>query len=309
MNIITLTLNPAFDVHCTAEIFAAGHENIAKIISRDAGGKGINISRALINNGVESTAFAVLGDENGREFCDMLTADGLSVNFVTLPGRIRENITVHTKNAAETRLSFTGFSADDSVITKIEEKLESCLVCGDILTVTGRITDGVSVESVKKMILALKEKGVKIVIDSRSFSLDDIIECAPFLIKPNEEEISEYLKRDVTEFADIVSQAEKLNKAGIENVMVSLGKKGALLVCRDGVFTALPPEIRAVSTVGAGDSSIAGFIAAFSNGNDFCECLATAVSFGTAACLENGTRPPTAENIEKIRKSVITKRI
>ena len=113
MKIITITLNPAFDVHCSAEHFEACHENLATITEREAGGKGVNISRALTMNGVDNLALLAVGDANGADFCRELDKDGMTYEAIELKGRIRENITIHTKDAPETRLSFTGFATDE----------------------------------------------------------------------------------------------------------------------------------------------------------------------------------------------------
>ena len=108
MNIITVTLNPAFDMHCYTEDFQPFHENLAKITACEAGGKGINISRALTVNGVDNVALAVVGEENEEAFIKSLRADKMDVRSIRWSGRIRENITLHTNNAPETRISFSG---------------------------------------------------------------------------------------------------------------------------------------------------------------------------------------------------------
>ena len=100
--IITLTLNPAFDVHATLENFKAGHENLAEKVTRDVGGKGINISRALTANGIENRALVVLGDENAADFCEGLGREKLNFTEITVSGRIRENITIHPASGDET---------------------------------------------------------------------------------------------------------------------------------------------------------------------------------------------------------------
>lgn len=123
MNIYTLTLNPAFDVHAHAEAFALHRESVAAVLSRDAGGKGVNISRALRALGTENEAFVVLGKENGAEFSAALHADGIRYTPFWTEGRIRENITLHVPNEKETRLSFRGFAADDGVLDEIEKAL------------------------------------------------------------------------------------------------------------------------------------------------------------------------------------------
>jgi 1-phosphofructokinase family hexose kinase len=309
MKIITLTLNPAFDVHCSADSFEACHENLATITEREAGGKGVNISRALSMNGVDNLALLAVGDENGAEFCAELDKDSMTYETIELKGRIRENITIHTKNAPETRLSFTGFSTDESLLAKFEEKLIPMLEAGDLVTFTGRVPSGISMAAVKKFLEAIKQKGSRVVVDSRSFETEDLIETKPWLIKPNEEEIAVYLGREINSFESVIDGARELHASGIENVMISLGAKGALLVCDDGVFVAHPPKINAISTIGAGDSSIGGFLAAAAAGKDYAEMLKTAVSYGSAACMSAGTRPPVASDVAEVYSKVTVEKI
>lgn len=108
MQILTLTLNPAFDIHCGVKAFIPERENYMRSFRRHIGGKGVNISRALHENGVESTAFVVLGRQNSADFERELSACGIRYVPVYVNGRIRENITIHPEDAAETRISFEG---------------------------------------------------------------------------------------------------------------------------------------------------------------------------------------------------------
>ena len=309
MKIITLTLNPAFDIHCYVPNFAPYHENLAKITEHEAGGKGVNISRALTFNGVDNTALVVLGNENGDSFRKKLDLDNMKYLPIEVEGRIRENITLHTDNADETRISFEGFSCDGGLLKKTLEALGEEELSEAYVTFTGRVPSGISMPEVKDFLKELKSKGAKIVIDSRSFSLDDLLDAAPWLIKPNQEEISSYLGREIEGFEDALSAARELNEKGIDNVMISLGSQGALLVCKEGAFVATPPVIDARSTIGAGDSSIGGFLAAAVKGEGAELRLRRAVSYGTAACMTEGTRPPMKDDVEKIYLSVEVKRI
>lgn len=307
--IITLTLNPAFDIHCYIEDFKPYHENLAKVTDRDASGKGVNISRALNGTNVENLAFLVFGDENRESFEQGLAADRINYRSVTVPGRIRENITVHTNGADETRISFAGFSADASLLALVEKELAAEIDSNTVVTFTGRAPDGIDIADIKKFLRGLEAKGARIVVDSKSFGIQDIIEVKPWLIKPNQEEISEYLCRPIDTFEQCVEAARELYNCGIANVMISLGEKGALLVCGDGAFVARAPSINAISTIGAGDSSIAGFLAAAKDGEGAAGCLCRAVSYGSAACMTEGTRPPRAEDIEALLKNVRSERL
>jgi len=300
MKIITLTLNPAFDIHCNVPNFAPYHENLAYITSNDAGGKRINISRALAANGVDNLAFVLLGDENGESFEKALKHDAIHYCKLTVKGKIRENITCHTDGVPETRISFAGFNIDETLLAKVSEILLPETDSDTVITFTGRVPAGLSMDSVKAFLRSFMNMGARIVIDSRSFSLNDLREMKPWLIKPNQEEISEYLGRDIGSVEEIIPVAEDLHADGIENVMISLGEKGAVLSSSEGSFYVRAPKINTVSTIGAGDSSIAGFTYALSQNMDMSSALKYAVAFGSAACLEAGTEPPRKSEILKI---------
>ena len=302
MKIYTITLNPAYDVHAYAEHFAPFHENLADVTSREAGGKGVNLSRALQNGGTENTAIVVLGKDNCAEFKEELEKAGLKTLYIEKPGRIRENLTLHCADAPETRISFSGFPADDSLLTEVAELME--VDEGTVVTFTGRVASGMSMEKVKAFLKKLQKQGAKIVLDSKSFSLEDIFEVAPWLIKPNQEEISEYLNCPINTIEEAMEKARIFAQHGVTNVMVSLGEQGAMLINGDNCYIAKPPVIDAISTIGAGDSSLAGFVAAAKSGEDPAGCLKNAVTYGTAACMTEGTLPPTAEDIAAIYPQV-----
>lgn len=303
MKIITLTLNPAFDVYCYAENFGAYRENLAKVISRDAGGKGVNIGRALAAYGINAKNLVVLAEENGEEFARLLSEEGLELVTLSVKGRIRENMTVATDGAPETRISFSGFSAEDSLLTDVLDILATELEEGCIVTFSGRLPGGVSHGAAMAFLKELKARGAKLVLDTHALDREDIIELSPWLIKPNEEELSRYLGK-CESIEDIIRAAEKLCESGVENVLVSLGARGAVLVRGDGSFTVNAPSVTVRSTVGAGDSSIAGFISGFLNGEGGYGMLKRAVAFGSAACMTQGTSAPSKEYMDEILEKI-----
>lgn len=309
MKIFTLTLNPAFDIHAHISHFEKHAENLATVTDRDVGGKGVNISRALRVLGYDSTALVAVGEENGEEFCRALAADGMPYHAFSLAGRIRENLTLHEDGAPETRISFGGLAADGSLLAAVQDYLAACVAAGDVITLTGRLPNGLATEEVTAFLLRMQEQGARVVIDSRSFGLAEMMNAHPFLIKPNEEEARGYLGKEITSPQEAADGALCLQRAGVENVIISLGKEGAVLACSKGVFHATPPAICAVSTVGAGDSSIAGFLAALSDGKSKADALCMAVACGTAACLQNGTRPPALADVARILPAVKIKRL
>lgn len=309
MKIITLTLNPAFDMHCFVSAFRPCHENIAEIQSLEAGGKGVNISRALTKNGVENLAAIIVGSENCGAFERQLQADNLTYKLIKIPGRIRENITLHSGDGVdETRISFHGFMCDKSVLGRVAESVGK-VEQDTVITLTGSIPNGVYVKDVKEFLENFRSCGAKIAIDSRSFAMADLANFRPWLIKPNEDEASAYLKMRINTPQDGVAAAKKLQATGIKNVLLSLGVKGAVLANENGIFFASAPKIDVMSTIGAGDSMIAGFLSAYTAGKNDEECLRRAVAFGSAACLRAGTQPPLPEDAAKLEAKITAEKI
>ena len=298
MKLITLTLCPAFDLHCYTETFQPYHENLAEVTDFAAGGKGINIARALSANGIAAKAIVLLGEENHAAFEALLGSYGVDYLAIPVPGRIRENITLHEAKQNETRISFPGGTVKPDALEKVEASL-SDLAAGDIVTLTGRVAEGMDMGDVKALCGRLKTRGVRLVVDSRSFTLEDLLDVKPWLIKPNEEEISAYLGKEVSSLIEVKDAAKALAAKGIENVMVTLGERGACLACEAGFFEVTAPKIQAISTVGAGDSAIAGFLAATLEGASPLDCLKRSVAYGSAACLLRGTQPPRREDVER----------
>lgn len=304
MNIITLTLSPAFDIHAAAVGLEIDHENFATVLRREAGGKGVNISRALTKNGYENTAVVVVGQENGTEFSSLLEVDGVKLSVLSVPGRIRENLTVHTEGGKETRISFSGFSADASVLAAVAERVDALMDSDCIVTLTGSLPVGLKMQDVQAFLRDVRQKGAKLVVDSRSFSTEDLMEAKPWLIKPNEEEIAQYAGRSVETVDEIAAVARAFCARGIENVMVTLGARGAILVNEKEILCAEMPKVEVKSTIGAGDSSIAGFLAAYSEGKDRAQCFRRAMAYGAAACMQEGTRAPEAGDIQEVSAKI-----
>ena len=301
--IVTLTLNPAFDVHCQIQNLIPLKENFATVISKEAGGKGLNVSRALGNSGVENTALIIVGKSNEDAFKKKATSPLVNCEYVSVDGNIRENYTLHHQDGKETRISFDGFTCPDGIVDLIKEKL-SLLCGGDVVAVTGSISKGIDKDKIICLLKELKEKGVKIIIDSRSFTLSDIQEIKPWFIKPNNQEIEEYLGVKVNTVEEGLKASQTLYGLGVQNAMVSLGGLGAVITSDNKSYYIKSPTIEVKSTIGAGDSLIAGYIHGYVKGLNNEEWLKTAIAFGTGACLTQGTNPPSMQTILEIKEKV-----
>lgn len=304
MRIITITLNPAFDVHCTGKKLALYHENFVKTAKVDAGGKGINLSRALIANEIANETVVLVGSENADAYQNALAADGLTVVSVVTEGRIRENITIHEENLPETRISFDGFSCSAHILQEIADRIGK-VDENTLIAFTGSAAEGIDPDGILAFLGAFQAQGAKIVIDSRSIPFPKLLAFQPWLIKPNQDEAAIYAGRKVEKLEDAISIAKEFHQAGIDNVLLTLGGDGAVLACKEGVFRAEVPAVDARSTIGAGDSTIAGFIAGTMGGLNTEAVLKRAVAYGTAACMQEGTLPPNKDDIKEIEQRIL----
>lgn len=304
--LFTITINPCFDVHVRIPAFFLGKENIATEVVREAGGKGINTSRALSKNGADGLAYVIVGAENREEYLRAIREAGVLYRDFTVPGRIRENITVHPESGVETRLSVNTFTVPEAAFEELSAAMLSDVSRGDYVSFSGRIPNGPSKERVFSFLQDLTRAGAHLVVDSASFTPEDLKILHPWFVKPNEEEAAWFLGRSPETPEEAAKAAERLVQDGIaETVMISLGKGGA--AASNGLKTVVirVPEIeRPVSTIGAGDSVIAGLMAGSAAGLSFEEALRNAAAFGTAACLTPGTLPPEPEDIARIRNNI-----
>lgn len=298
----TITLNPCFDLHYTVPDFAAGKENLVTAMTVEAGGKGVNTSRALTVNGVENLAYLIVGDENGAAYLSQLERDGISCRSVQVPGRIRENITVHPTEGKETRISLNTFRVPESALAELESAILAEPLPGMLVSFSGRIPQGLEKDRVKELLQKLIAGGAKVVVDSASFTPDDLRDLHPWFIKPNEQEIETFLGRTPGTAREAAKAARELVRAGVsETVMISLGGDGAAFSDGTNDYVLHVPKLEnPVSTIGAGDSTVAGLLAGTAQGLPIAETLRLAVAYGTAACLTPGTLPPRPEDVKTV---------
>ncbi len=302
LKIVTVTLNPAFDSHYYLESFEARKENRVYATLVETGGKGLNTSRALCSAGVENTAVLLLGKENGKEFLSDL--GDMDVRAIFVDGAIRNNITLHPDNDKETRVSLAGFAVGEDVLYEIENTVMPLVGDGTLLSFSGSLPQGISAKTVLPLLQRFNEKGARLVIDSSSFNLDDLVAAKAWLIKPNEQEIAVYLGEEIGDPDSALRAAQKIRQSGISNVMITLGDKGSAFAGENLDCTVTVPKIKVFSTIGAGDSAIAGFLAATKAGRPIKEAVALANAFGSAACLTQGTQPLRKQDVDTLLSQI-----
>lgn len=307
MNIITLTPNPAIDIHLACDSFKAGKYNPSRTISRESGGKGVNVSRALAENGVPNICFIMLGRKRAESYLEPLADYNMTVKCSFTEGACRENINIHHGNS-ETVIAGDGPSVTRENVDDFLKSLKQYSGEGTYLVLSGSISSTSDKEAILKALYKLSRSGVSIIIDSKSYTLEEILPLKPYLIKPNEEEVELLTGIEVKTDSDAITAAKAIFDMGIKNVLLTRGSGSAVLACEDGIYLAKPPRVEVKSTVGAGDSTVAGFLLGVYRAFDAEECFRSAIAFGCAACTTEGTLPPPSCQVNAIKPSIkITK--
>ena len=301
--IYTVTFNPAIDyvVRLDREL-KVGDVNRARGEDCVLGGKGINVSGVLAELGCESVALGFVAGETGAWLERGLAAQGLKTDFVHLEhGMTRINVKI--KAEKETELNGAGPDIPEGAMQALETKLDR-LQKDDILILAGSIPASLAQTTYERLLARLEGRGVRAVVDATRDLLVNVLRYRPFLIKPNNHELSEIVGIKLTNDNEVVTAAKMLQDKGARNVLVSMAGDGALLLDEQGgVHRIGCPKGTVVNSVGAGDSLVAGFVAGYqqSGGNyDTALRLGTACGSATAFSLGLATR----QDIEKLLKTI-----
>lgn len=290
MKAIIISLNGVIDTHFYLNNFKLNEENFITKKTSFAAGKGTNVARFLRLLSVPCELFVLIGEENKEKYKELLQKDEINAMLFSCCGKTRENISIHSTNTLETRLCEDSFVADEDTCKKLFDEALSKTLVGDVVVFCGRFPKGIPNDFIVSSLLRFKNKNAKLVLDSASFSVDDYSKLKPFLIKPNEAELKK--------FGDMEKSAIKaLLSCNIENIAYSQGERGIELYHGDEIIRAKAPQIKALSTVGAGDSSIAGFVCGIYKNLNKSQMLQLAVACGSANCLTPGGIIPSLDDI------------
>lgn len=279
--IYTLTFNPAIDYVMKTDSIITGTTNRSSREEIFFGGKGINVSVILNELGVKSTALGFVAGFTGTELENRLKAQGIKTDFIRLKNGMTR-INVKLKSDCITEINANGPFIDKEDLNSLFQKLNK-LTDGDTLILAGSIPSCLP-ENIYEEILSLnKNKSIRYVVDAEKDLLLNTLKYKPFLIKPNGDELSAIAGKSLTGDEDITKAARQLQNMGALNVLVSLGSKGAILLDQSGkVYKKSAHKIKAVNTVGAGDSMVAGFLAGIDKGCEYALSLGSAAGAATA---------------------------
>ncbi len=295
---ITVTLNPSLDRTLDTAGFAVGEVNRAVRSHLDAGGKGINVSRGLHRHGLPTVAVFPVGGPDGQVLVSELAAQGVPVHPVPIAGAIRSNVTIADASGVTTKINAPGPTISpeelDAMAAAVTDELDRGAAA---VVAAGSLPSSVPSGFLARLGAIAREHGARFAVDTSGRPLADAVAAGGLsVVKPNDEELAELVGRELVTVGDVRSAAAEVLDAGNAAVLVSLGAHGALLVVPDGTWWAGGDPLVAVSTVGAGDSTLAGWLA--TDGVDPADRLRTAVAWGRAAVQLPGTEMPGPSDLD-----------
>lgn len=280
--IYTVTFNPALDYIVNMDNLKLGETNRSTSEMILSGGKGINVSIVLKNLGFDNVALGFVAGFTGEEIENGTRKLGITTDFIHLKEGL-SRINVKLKASEETEVNGTGPIISEDELNALYGKLEN-LKKDDILVLAGSVPNTLPQDIYEKIMEMLQDKGIKIVVDATKDLLLNVLKYKPFLIKPNNHELSEIFGVEIKTEQKIIDYAKKLQDKGARNVLVSRAGDGAILIAENGdIYKSPAPKGKVVNSVGAGDSMVAGFIAGYLKNNSYEEAFKTGVASGSAS--------------------------
>jgi len=307
--VVTITLNPALDLTGSIGKLNLGSVNLAEEGSLHAAGKGVNVARVLSDLGAEVTVTGFLGRDNDALFSTLFSDMSADDQFIRVDGATRINVKLVEENGQVSDINFPGVHVSEQAIKAFESKLWALAETHQFFVLAGSLPTGITPELCASWVKKLHEMGKKVIFDSSRAALVAGLTAQPWLIKPNDEELSELVGTKLTSAQACQQAAEDLAAKGIDNVVVSLGEKGVIWLAKDQQqqtqwYFSQPPKMTVVSTVGAGDTLVAGLCWGHLQGWQAEHILSFATALSALAVSQVGVGVESLESVTELQQKV-----
>ncbi|WMN90157.1 1-phosphofructokinase [Vibrio parahaemolyticus] len=299
--VVSITLNPALDLTGSVEALKVGSVSLVKQSNLHAAGKGVNVAKVLSDLGAEVTVTGFLGKDNPELFHQLFAEIGVKDEFIEVEGSTRINVKLVESNGEVSDINFPGVQVSSQDISRFEETLFRLADTHDYFVLAGSLPGGVTPELCAAWIEKLHQLGKKVLFDSSKAALTAGIDAHPWLIKPNDEELSDFVGAHLETPEQCQEAAQTLSDKGIENIVVSMGADGVMWLNQSEWLRAQPPRMNVVSTVGAGDTLVAGLCWGHMQVMPKNELLRFATALSALAVSQVGVGLTSQEELENIK--------
>lgn len=302
--ILTLTLNPALDLTVQLPLLAPGQVNRSDEMHTHAAGKGVNVAQVLADLGHQLTVSGFLGEDNLQAFETLFAKRGFTDAFVRVPGETRSNIKLAESDGRITDINGPGPRVSEAAQQALLDRLDQIAPGHDAVVVAGSLPRGVSPQWLRELIQRLKKRGLKVALDTSGEALRAGLAAGPWLIKPNTEELADALGCEVVSVDAQAEAASRLHAHGVEHVVISDGADGVNWFSVGSAMHATPPKVNVISTVGAGDSLLAGMLHGLLSADTPEQTLRTATAIAAMAVTQIGFGIGDATQLAHIEQGV-----
>ena len=298
--ILTITLNPTIDKSTSVEKIIPDSKLRCTVAKNEAGGGGINVSKALQKLKTENIALFPAGGIIGRLLQKLLQEDHVPMHVIEVDKETRENLIVlETSTNKQYRFNMPGQEADQQVLDDVLAYIQNNKF--EFIVGSGSILPGLPADAYAQIARAAKLSGAKFILDTSGDALETAVKEGVYMLKPNIGELAKLSSITWLETDKVEEAARKLIDEGlVELVAVSMGKDGAILVSKNEAYRVPVPEVEKKSTVGAGDSMVAGMVHMLAKHKPLQQVICFGVACGTAATLNEGTQLFDPEDVETL---------
>ncbi|MBF9002684.1 1-phosphofructokinase [Vibrio nitrifigilis] len=302
--VVTITLNPALDLTGSLDTLNVGSVSLVKSANLHAAGKGVNVAKVLSDLGAEVTVTGFLGADNQEMFCQLFEEMGAKDEFIRIHGSTRINVKLVEESGEVSDINFPGIQVSPDDVEVFERTLLRLAQDHDFFVLAGSLPGGVTPELCASWIEKLHSLGKKVLFDSSRAALAAGLDANPWLIKPNDEELSQFVGRELVTAAQCRSAAAELANKGIDNVVVSMGANGTMWLNQGQWLHAQPPRMNVVSTVGAGDTLVAGMCWGHMQKMQKEELITFATALSALAVTQVGVGVTNASELASLQKEI-----
>ena len=308
--IYTVTLNPAVDRELTVPAMEFDSVLRASESRLDFGGKGFNVSRLLKGMDASSTAVGFLGGRTGELLQDGLQSLGIGTDFVWVPGETRTNVSIVTQAHDQyIKVNEKGPLVDAAKQQELLDKIDTLAQPGDWWVLAGSLPPGLTDDFYARVVNVLNQHQARAILDTSGESLRAGCAEKPYLVKPNAEEARALTGLPMDTPAEIAAAAAEIRRMGAQNVIVSMGKSGALLNTAEGTWLTHSPKIKEKNPIGAGDSMVGGLVWGLTQAIALKEALGWGVASGAATASLPGTEVGSRPLVEELFTQVEYERL
>ena len=301
--ILTVTINPAVDRNVSVDRLVFDDRAYILATGDAPGGRGIIASRVLHAFGSKTLAILVSGGKTGAKLEKLLTGAGFPFEAVPIEHEIRTNLTISDQQGLTAKLNEQGPPISEKELARLEDAVASKLDKASWLMLCGSIPPTVAPDFYRKLIVKARERNVKTLLDTDGDPLLYGIEAGPTVVKPNQQEAERLLNRALITRAHFRDAVERMKALGAQNVILSLGSRGAMAASEDRILEVLPPRIDALCPIGSGDAEAAAFVWAQTKKKDFADSVRWGVAAGTASARLPGTNFAGMAQVKEVYRS------